>query len=45
MATIKPKALRHGDTLAVVSPASPIKPEDGEKGLAVFEAQGDTIKL
>lgn len=45
MDPVKPRALQPGDTLAVVSPASPIKEEDLYKGLAHFEAQGYKIKL
>jgi muramoyltetrapeptide carboxypeptidase len=42
---IKPKALKPGDTLAVVSPASGIDPEKMHQGLAVLHDAGFKTKL
>lgn len=45
VATRKPRALRPGDTFAVVSPASPIDAERLHKGLAVLDRQGYRTKV
>lgn len=42
---IKPRALRPGDTLGVVSPASPIESERLENGLVGLREQGYRIKF
>lgn len=42
---IKPRALKPGDTLAVVSPASPIEPEKLQAGLGVIESWGYRTQL
>ncbi len=41
----KPHALRPGDTLAVVSPSSPIEADKLERGLELLRAQGFKTKL
>jgi muramoyltetrapeptide carboxypeptidase len=42
---VKPRALRPGDTLGIVSPASSLDPERLDKGRAVIEARGYRTKL
>lgn len=41
----KPRALRPGDTISVVSPASPLSPEQTAKGFAILEKAGYKLKL
>ncbi len=41
----KPKALKPGDTISLVSPASPLSPEQTAKGIGILEAAGYKIKL
>lgn len=42
---IKPKALKRGDTIGIIAPASAAKPEQGERGKKVLEAMGFTILM
>ncbi len=42
---LKPKALRPGDTISIVSPASPLSPEQTAKGFAILEKAGYKLKL
>lgn len=42
---IKPRALKPGDTLGIVSPASPLDPERLAKGREVIESRGYKTKL
>lgn len=42
---MKPKALKPGDTLGIVSPASPLTPEKLERGTEKLRARGYKIKL
>lgn len=42
---ILPKALKAGDTIRIVSPASPVKPEKLEVGLAHWRSQGFEIEI
>jgi len=41
----KPKALKPGDTISLISPASPLTPEQTTKGIAILEAEGYKVKL
>jgi muramoyltetrapeptide carboxypeptidase len=41
----KPTALKPGDTISLVSPASPLTPEKAERGIKLLEAQGYKVKL
>lgn len=41
----KPKALKPGDTISLVSPASPLTPEQTAKGIGILEAAGYRVKL
>lgn len=41
----KPKALKPGDTISLVSPASPLTPEKTERGIKLLEEQGYRVKL
>ena len=41
----KPKALKPGDTISLVSPASPLTPEQTAKGIGILEAAGYKVKL
>jgi muramoyltetrapeptide carboxypeptidase len=50
--TLRPKALNPGDTLAVISPSGPTRPEQGEpqegpfaKGVALLQSAGFQVKL
>lgn len=45
MPSIKPKRLKAGDTLSVVTPASPISKESLEKGLKHFTDAGFKVKV
>jgi muramoyltetrapeptide carboxypeptidase len=45
MPSRKPRALRPGDTLSMVSPASPLTPEQAAKGIAILESEGYSVKL
>lgn len=42
---IRPQALKPGDTLAIISPAAPSKPEDMDKGVAYLESLGFRPKV
>lgn len=42
---LKPKALRPGDTIGVVSPASPCSPELAQRGLQFLESLGYKLKI
>jgi len=42
---VKPKALKAGDTIAVISPAAPSDSSDFEKGLNLLKAAGYSVKL
>ncbi|SFI24140.1 muramoyltetrapeptide carboxypeptidase [Tindallia magadiensis] len=42
---IKPKALKKGDTIGIVAPASAAKPEQKEKGKKTLEALGFTLVM
>ena len=42
---LKPERLRPGDTIGVVSPASPMKPERLDAGVAYLESRGYRVKL
>jgi muramoyltetrapeptide carboxypeptidase len=44
-AILKPKALKKGDTIAIVSPAKPSPPETLVEGVAWLESQGFKAKL
>lgn len=41
----KPKALKPGDTISLVSPASPLTPEQTAKGIGILEKAGYRVKL
>jgi muramoyltetrapeptide carboxypeptidase len=41
----KPNALKPGDTISIVSPASPLTPETTERGIRLLEDQGYRVKL
>lgn len=41
----KPKALKPGDTISIVTPASPVRPEQMEKCFALLERAGYRLKL
>ncbi|MEY4881522.1 MAG: Muramoyltetrapeptide carboxypeptidase, partial [Armatimonadota bacterium] len=41
----KPKALKPGDTLAIISPASPLTQEQNEKGLKFLHDQGFITRI
>lgn len=41
----KPKALKPGDTIGLVSPASPLTPEQAATGIRLLEEQGYRVKL
>ena len=41
----KPSALKPGDTISLISPASPITPDQTERGIKLFEDQGYRVKL
>lgn len=43
--TIRPRALKPGDTLGIVSPSSPIKPDLLEKGLALLHSREFKTKV
>ncbi len=42
---LKPRRLRPGDQIRIVSPASPIDPEKIERGVALLEAEGYQVTL
>ncbi|MEI7986863.1 MAG: LD-carboxypeptidase [Armatimonadota bacterium] len=41
----KPKALKPGDTISLITPASPLTPEKTERGIRLLEDQGYHVKL
>ncbi len=41
----KPKALKPGDTISLVTPASPLTPEKAERGIKLLKDQGYRVKL
>jgi muramoyltetrapeptide carboxypeptidase len=41
----KPKALKPGDTISLVSPASPLSPEQTTKGIEILQSAGYRVKL
>lgn len=41
----KPKALKPGDTVSLISPASPLTSDQTAKGLAILESEGYKVKL
>ena len=41
----KPTALKPGDTIGLVSPASPLTPEQAERGISLLEKEGYKVKL
>ena len=41
----KPKALKPGDTISLVSPASPLTPEQTANGIGILEKAGYRVKL
>lgn len=41
----KPRALKPGDTLSMVSPASPLTPEQTAKAVEILESEGYKVKL
>ena len=41
----KPSALKPGDTISLVSPASPLTPQQTEKGIRLLESQGYHVKI
>ncbi|MBL8065545.1 MAG: LD-carboxypeptidase, partial [Chthonomonadaceae bacterium] len=41
----KPRALRPGSSIRIVSPASPVKPDGVAKGVALLEAQGYKVSF
>jgi muramoyltetrapeptide carboxypeptidase len=44
--TIQPPAIKRGDTIAVVAPASPVDRRDGlERGISVLEAMGFRVRF
>jgi len=44
--TVKPPALKKGDTIAIVAPAGPIEKRDGlERGIAALERMGFRVKF
>ncbi len=42
---LKPYSLRHGDTIGVVAPSSPVPEEDLARGVALIEARGYRVRL
>ena len=45
MKTLKPRPLKSGDTISLVSPASPLTPEKAQRGIKLLEDQGYRVKL